>query len=90
VGEPYSAACRMSALDAVCQGAAGYHAWAESEKLRHYGRARENLAMTAASLWVFAELSPRQSDARRLLAHSYEEIAPGLGGLARRASRRKD
>jgi excisionase family DNA binding protein len=71
---------------AVQLGAAGYHAFVAGDKVRLYSRAREHAAMTAAGLWVLADLCDGRAEGLRILAASCEQAASALGGLMRKVS----
>lgn len=81
-------AARLNAVDAASYGAAGYHAWVNTDKLRLYARARESAAMTAASLWVIADAARGKAEGLRAIAHEFEQLSPALGGLMRHSGRR--
>ncbi len=75
----------VSAMEAARHGAAGFHAFVAKDKARLYARAREFVAMTAASLWIVADLSADRAEGLRLVAREYEALAPSLGALMRGA-----
>lgn len=82
---PFVGPALDSAAEAVRHGAAGFHAFVARDKIRLYARAREHVAMTAASLWIVADLTADRADGLRRLARTYEQAAPGLGALMRSA-----
>lgn len=77
-----------AAMDAARHGAAGFHAFAKADKMRLYARAREHLAMTAASLDITADLAEGRGEGLRAMSREYESLAPRLGALLRGAGGR--
>ncbi len=81
---------RAAALDAAGLGAAGFHAYVPTDKARLYGAAREKVAVTAATLWIAADLAAERAEGLRELARAYESVAPSLGALLKSAGKRRD
>lgn len=78
----------VSAAESARYGAAGFHAFVRADKARLYGRCREHLAMTAATLDIVADLAEGRAEGLRALAREFERCSPRIGALTRKAGPR--